>query len=78
MSTGEEIEQFQLLEEKVNNLISLIMGLRKEKESLTEKFRIQEEKLTDLTQQLEDLRGARDKAKQRIVSLLEKIEQVEI
>jgi len=78
MSTGEEIEQFQLLEEKVNNLISLIMGLRKEKESLTEKSRIQEEKLTDLTQQLEDLRGARDKAKQRIVSLLEKIEQVEI
>ncbi|HUU79985.1 MAG TPA: cell division protein ZapB [Acidobacteriota bacterium] len=78
MSKGEEIEQFQLLEEKVNNLISLIMGLKKEKESLTEKSRIQEEKLTDLTQQLEDLRGARDKTKQRIVSLLEKIEQVEI
>jgi hypothetical protein len=31
-----------------------------------------------LTKQLENLRAVRDKAKQRIVSLLEKIEQVTI
>ena len=78
MSTGEEIEQFQLLEERVDNLIKLITALKKEKESFSEKFQIQEEKLTDLSQQLESLKAARDKAKQRIVSLLEKIEQIDI
>lgn len=78
MSTGEEIEQFQLLEEKIDNLVTLMTRLKKENESFNEKFRIQEEKLADLTQQLENLRAARDKAKQRIVSLLEKIEQVTI
>ena len=78
MSTGEEIEQFQLLEEKIDNLVTLMTRLKKENESFNEKFRIQEEKLADLTQQLESLRSVRDKAKQRIVSLLEKIEQVTI
>lgn len=78
MSTGEDIEQFQLLEEKIDNLVTLMTRLKKENESFNEKFRIQEEKLADLTQQLESLRAVRDKAKQRIVSLLEKIEQVTI
>jgi chromosome segregation ATPase len=78
MSTGEEIEQFQLLEEKIDSLIALMTELKKENESFNEKFRIQEEKLADLTKQLENLRAVRDKAKQRIVSLLEKIEQVTI
>lgn len=78
MGTGEEIEQFQLLEEKIDNLITLMTGLKKENEAFSEKFRIQEEKLADLTHQLENLRTVRDKAKQRIVSLLEKIEQVTI
>jgi chromosome segregation ATPase len=78
MSTGEEIEQFQLLEEKIDSLIALMTELKKENESFNEKFRIQEEKLADLTKQLENLRAVRDQAKQRIVSLLEKIEQVTI
>ena len=74
---GGDIDQFQLLEQKIDNLIDLITMLKKEKETLAEKAHIQEEKLTVLTGQLENLKTGRDRAKQRIVSLLEKIEQID-
>jgi len=76
LDSEEGIDQFQLLEDKVDNLIDMIKTLKNEKESFTEKFQIQEERLTDLTKEVEGLKSARDKAKQRIVSLLDKIEQI--
>jgi septal ring factor EnvC (AmiA/AmiB activator) len=78
MNTVEEMDQFQLLEEKIDNLIELIGALKREKESLAEKVQIQEEKISNLSEQVERLKDARDKARQRIVSLLEKLEQIEI
>ena len=78
MENGEGIDQFQLLEEKIDHLVELIATLKREKESLAEKSRIQEERMADLTAQITNLKAARDKAKQRIVSLLEKIEAIEM
>ena len=75
---GEEIDQFQLLEEKVNSLISLIGSLREEKESLNGKITVQEEKIAGLSAEVEQLKAVRDNAKKRVVSLLEKIEQLEM
>ena len=72
------MDQFQLLEEKVDSLIEYIASLKKEKESLAEKLHIQEEKLTDLMHEVEELRAARGKVKQRVVNLLERIEQADI
>ena len=69
---------FQLLEEKIDNLIEFITVLKKEKESIAEKVQIQEEKISDLNKQLEGLKAGRDSARQKIVSLLEKIESVGI
>lgn len=77
LNSEEEIDQFQLLEQKIDKLITTIKSLKTEKESLNEKLQIQEEKLTDLTREVEGLKSGRDKARQRIVSLLEKIEQIE-
>nr|NIR17535.1 cell division protein ZapB [Desulfobacterales bacterium] len=74
MGTAEDMDQFQLLEEKVDSLIQYIATLKKEKESLAEKLHIQAEKLTNLTQELEQLKAARGKVKQRVVTLLERIE----
>ncbi len=71
-------DQFGLLEQKIDGLIRLVRKLKTENDSFTEKFQIQEERLTDLSQQVETLKSARDAAKQKIVSLLEKIEQIEI
>jgi len=73
----ENVDQFQLLEEKIDNLIQLITTLKREKESLAENLRVQEGRVADLTEQIESLNSGRDRAKQRIVSLLEKIERVE-
>jgi uncharacterized coiled-coil DUF342 family protein len=78
MGTAEDMDQFQLLEEKVDSLIQYIATLKKENESLAEKLHIQEERLTNLTQEVEQLKAARGKVKQRVVTLLERIEQADI
>ena len=77
MLKTEEMDQFQVLEAKVDSLIKFTHSLKKEKESLLEKLHIQEEKIANLTGELETLKGSRDKAKQRVLSLLEKLEQIE-
>jgi FtsZ-binding cell division protein ZapB len=76
LNSEEGVDQFQLLEDKIDNLIEMIKSLKREKESFAEKFQIQEEKLADLTKEVEGLKSGRDKAKQRILSLLEKMEQI--
>ena len=76
LGSEEGVDQFKLLADKVDGLIEMVRTLKKEKESFAEKCEIQEEKLTDLTRELEELKSGRDKAKQRILALLEKIEQI--
>jgi len=71
-----EVDQFDILEQKIESLIRAVAVLRKEKEALAEKTQIQEEKLADLGAQVEELKSGRDKAKQRIIRLLEKLEQI--
>ena len=78
MHKSEETDQFQMLEDKVDSLIKMAAAMKRERESLLEKIHIQEEKIADLASEAEALKAARDKAKQRILSLLEKIEQIEI
>ena len=78
MEKGEEVDQFKLLEEKIDTLIQFISSLKKERESLIEKTHIQEEKIADLKGEVEQLKAAKDKAKQRIIFLLEKMEQLDI
>jgi uncharacterized coiled-coil DUF342 family protein len=73
-----EFEQFQLLEQKIDSLLELVNTLKKEKAALAEQTQIQEEKLKDLSEQVSALKAGRDKARQRVVSLLERIEQAEV
>lgn len=78
MEFGEEIDQFELLDKKIDALISLVSSLSRERDSMAEKVQILEGKTADLTNEVESLRTAKDNARQRIVSLLEKIEQLNI
>ena len=55
--TEEEVDQFQVLEEKVDQLIETIKTLRAERDSYKERFEIQEEKIGDLSEQVEALKG---------------------
>ncbi len=75
--TDEEGDQFQILEEKVDQLIETLTSVKRERDSYKEKFDIQEEKIGDLSRQVETLKGGRDQAKQRIVTLLEKLENID-
>jgi FtsZ-binding cell division protein ZapB len=78
MHKSEEIDQFQTLEDKVDSLIKMVIAMKRERESLLEKTHIQEEKIADLVSEAEALKASRDKAKQKILSLLEKMEQIEV
>lgn len=78
MNTMGEIDQFQMLEKKVDNLIELITELRKEKKVLTDRIQIQDNKISDLSNELKLLKATRDEARQRIAHLLERIEQINI
>jgi FtsZ-binding cell division protein ZapB len=77
MDISEEVDQFKILEEKIDKLIDYIAALKREKEALAEKNQTQEERLADLTDQLENSRTATDGVKQRIAGLLEKMEQID-
>lgn len=76
MADTEETDQFQILEQKVDGLIEMVSQLKNEKASLAEKVREQEQRLSEQNEQLENLRSARDDAKQRVVALLQKIEDM--
>ncbi len=78
MEIGDEIDQFELLEKKIDALISLVASLNRERDSMVEKVQILEGKTSDLASEVEGLKTAKDNARQRIVSLLEKIEQLNI
>ncbi len=78
MEKGDEIDQFQILETKIESLLKYVSSSQKEKETLVEKIHILEEKIADTGAELQSLRTARDHAKARIIKLLEKIEQVDV
>lgn len=71
----DELDQFQILEEKIEALIRHITTVRKEKEELAEKNRLQEGKIASLMSDVERLTRSRDKARERVFSLLEKLKQ---
>jgi len=76
MVNGEELDQFQLLEEKIGNLIEYVRSLKQEKESISGQIQMQEEKIASLRGERDQLLQEKDTAKSRIVHLLEKIEQI--
>jgi len=70
-----ELEQFQLLERKIDSLLELVNSLKKENAALAGKAQAGEEKLAELSGQVSTLKAGRDKAGQQIMSLLQRIEQ---
>ena len=73
-----EIEPFELLEQKVETLISALGSLNEQKMMLERKARTQEEALGTLRSEIDTLRADRDVVQKRIASLLEKIAECEV
>ena len=70
----EELEQFDLLEEKIGALISLVNGLKEEKNNLEEKVRRQEEAIASFSREKELIKADRALMRKKIETILEKIE----
>jgi len=78
MEQGNEADYFNVLEEKVGLLITQIGSLKNEREKLREKILQQQKTISDLSGEVEKIRGSRDKVKDRIMNILNKIEQMDI
>jgi FtsZ-binding cell division protein ZapB len=71
----DELNQFGLLEQRIESIISLASSLKEEKVNLEGKLQSQEEKIDSLIDEIEMLKTDKDLIRKRIVSLLEKIEE---
>ena len=71
----DELEQFGLLEQKIESLISFTNSLKQEKINLEQRVQGQGEKIDSLAKQIEMLKADRDLVRKRIATLLEKIEE---
>jgi chromosome segregation ATPase len=69
------MDQFDLLEQKIEFLVEMVKAFKQENTDLLEKLRVQEETLDNLSKELASLKPEREWERQRIVTLLEKIEQ---
>ena len=69
----EEIEQFDLLEQKIESLISAIGSLTEQKTTLERKGKGQQTELDALRNEIETLRADRELVQKRIANLLNRI-----
>jgi len=74
----DELEQFALLEQKVESLVSLMGSLKEEKINLEEKVQVQGEKIESINEEIETLKTDRDLVRERIITLLQKIEEFDL
>ncbi len=72
---SEEIEEFDLLEQKVESLISVIGGLAEQRVTLERKMKSHQEEIDSLRSELQILRSDRELVQKRIARLLERIAQ---
>ena len=71
----EELDQFDLLEEKIELLISQVGSLSEKKGALERNVNGQEQKINSLTKEIEAFKIDRGLIRKRIATLLEKIER---
>jgi len=74
----DDSEQFSLLEQKVESLISLVRFLKEEKIDLEKKVQDQGEKISSIANEIDTLRADKGLVRERIVTLLEKIEKINL
>ena len=71
----DELNQFGLLEEKIESLISLVGSLNEEKVNLERNIHGREKKIDSLTKEIETLEIDRDEIRKRIATVLDKINE---
>lgn len=74
----DDLEQFSILEQKVESLISLVSSLKEEKIDLEKKVQGQGERISSFANEIDKLKADKDLVKKRIITLLEKIEKINL
>jgi len=73
-----ELDQFDLLEKKVDAIISLVISLKEDKLALERKIKAQEEKMDSIVDDIKNLQTKRELAQNRLVQLLEKLDKLKL
>jgi FtsZ-binding cell division protein ZapB len=71
----DELDQFELLEQRVEALISLVNSLKEENVTLERRVQEGGEELRSLKKETEGLMAGREAVRERIARLLRKIEE---
>jgi len=74
----DDLEQFSILEQKVESLISLVSSLKEEKIDLEKKVQGQGERISSFANEIDKLKADKGLVRERIVTLLEKIEKINL
>ena len=78
MDFTEENDYFKLLEDKIGELINRMQEIKGEKESFIKTIDEQKIRIDTLTTELNELKENKQKAKERITSIIEKIEKLAV
>ena len=78
METLPETDTFKMLEDKIGELINKIHALKDEKEAYLKTINDQKNMITQLNNEMNELKGIKNKVKDRVSSILEKIDKLDI
>lgn len=73
-----DTDYFKLLEDKIGELISKMQQIKDEKESFLKTIDDQKRQIDTLTNELKDLRDVKNEAKERITTIIEKIDKLAV
>ena len=73
-----ELDQFDLLEKKVDALISLVISLKEDKLDLERKINAQEEKMDSIVNDMKAFHKKRELAQNRVARLLDKLDKFKL
>lgn len=78
MELTAETDYFKLLEDKIGELINKVQQMKDEKESFIRTIDDQKSRIDTLTDELNEMRENKNKAKERITTIIEKIDKLAV
>ena len=73
-----DTDYFKLLEDKIGDLIARVQEMKKEKESYLQTIEEQKSKIESMGNELNSLKETNSQAKERITTIIEKIDQLAV
>ena len=78
MELTAETDYFKLLEDKIGELVKRMQEIKNEKESFLKTINDQKSQIDTLTNELKGLRESKQQAKERITTIIEKIDKLAV